>query len=88
MPLTLRDLDLPAMTAALAGYGIEAAKAARVFAAVQRDGVASVDGMDWLSLTIRRALAADVVFPELEIVERRRAADGFVSTCLGCPRAV
>jgi len=36
MPLTLRDLDLPAMTAALAGYGIEAAKAARVFAAVQR----------------------------------------------------
>ena len=85
MPHNLRELDLPAMTAALAGYGIEAAKAARVFAAVQRDGAASVEGMDWLSLTIRRALAADVVFPELEIVERRRAADGFVKYLFGLP---
>jgi len=34
------------MTAALAGYGIESAKAARVFAAVQRDGAASVE--EWI----------------------------------------
>ena len=85
MPLNLRDLDLTAMTAALDRYGVEAAKAARVFAAVQRDGVASVDGMDWLSLTIRRALAADVIFPEIEIVERRRAADGFVKYLFRLP---
>ena len=85
MPLNLRDLDLPSMTAALGGYGVDAAKAARVFAAVQRDGVASVDGLDWLSATTRRALAADAIFPELEIVERRRAADGFVKYLFRLP---
>jgi 23S rRNA (adenine2503-C2)-methyltransferase len=85
MPLNLRELDLSAMTAALAGYGIDAGKAARVFAAVHRDGVASVEGMAWLSLTIRRALAADVIFPELEIVERRRAADGFAKYLFALP---
>ena len=85
MPLTLRDLDLPAMTAALAGYGIEAAKAARVFAAVQRDGVASVDGMDWLSLPSAGHWPRTSIFPELEIVERRRAADGFVKYLFGLP---
>jgi 23S rRNA (adenine2503-C2)-methyltransferase len=78
MPLNLLDLDLAATTTALAGYGVEPGKAARVFAAVQRDGASSVDGMDWLSLTIRRGLAADLIFPDIEIVERRRAADGFV----------
>ena len=78
MPVNLRDLDLAAMGAALGGYGVDAAKAARVFAAVHRDGVASFDGLDWLSATTRRALAAEVISPELEIVERRRAADGFV----------
>ncbi|MGA9655569.1 MAG: hypothetical protein WBV96_16805, partial [Polyangia bacterium] len=85
MPLNLRDLDLPATGAALAGYGVDAAKAARVFAAVHRGGVASVDGMDWLSATIRRALAADAIFPELEIVERRRATDSFVKYLFGLP---
>jgi 23S rRNA (adenine2503-C2)-methyltransferase len=85
MPVNLRDLDLPAMTAALAGHGVDAAKAARFFAAVQRDGVASVEAMDWLSLTIRRVLAADTIFPELEVVERRRAADGFVKYLFGLP---
>ena len=85
MPFNLRDLDLPAMTAALAGYGVDAGKAARVFAAVHRDGVASVDGMDWLSIATRRALAADAIFPELEIVERRRAADGFVKYLFRLP---
>src|ERR1700690_3890052 len=85
MPLNLRELDLSAMTAALAGSGIDAAKAAGVFAAVHRGGAASVEGMDWLSLTIRRALAADVIFPELEIVEGRRAADGFVKYLFALP---
>jgi 23S rRNA (adenine2503-C2)-methyltransferase len=78
VPLNLRDLDLPGLTAALTGYGVDQAKTSRVFAAVQREGIASVEGMDWLSLPIRQALASDVVFPELEIVERRQAADGFV----------
>ena len=85
VPLNLRDLDLPAMAAALGGYGVDAAKATRVFAAVHRDGVARVDGLDCLSAPIRRALAADAVFPDLEIVERRRAADGFVKYLLHLP---
>ena len=85
MPVNLRDLDLAAMGAALGGYGVDSAKAARVFAAVQRDGVASFDGLDWLSATTRRALAADAIFPELEIVERRRAADGFVKYLFRLP---
>jgi 23S rRNA (adenine2503-C2)-methyltransferase len=85
MPLNLRDLDLPGLTAALAGYGIDEAKSGRVFAAVQRDGVADVGGMDWLSIPIRQALAADVFFPDLEIVERRQAADGFVKYLFRLP---
>jgi 23S rRNA (adenine2503-C2)-methyltransferase len=85
VPLNLRELDLPALGAALGGHGVDAAKAARVFAAVHRDGVASVGGMDWLSASIRRALAAQVIFPELEIVERRRAADGFVKYLFRLP---
>jgi 23S rRNA (adenine2503-C2)-methyltransferase len=85
MPVNLRDLDLPATTALLAGHGVDPAKAARVFAAVQRDGVSSVDGLTWLAATTRRALAAEVVFPELEIVERRRAADGFVKYLFRLP---
>ena len=85
MPLNLRDLDLPAVTAALGDYGVDAAKAARVFAAVQRNGAASVEGWDWLSASIRRALAADVTFSELEVVERRRAADGFVKYLFRVP---
>jgi 23S rRNA (adenine2503-C2)-methyltransferase len=85
VPVNLRDLDLAAMGAALGGYGVDSAKAARVFAAVQRDGVASFDGLDWLSATTRRALAADAIFPELEIVERRRAADGFVKYLFRLP---
>ena len=78
MPLNLRDLELPGLTAALAGYGIDGNKAGRVFSAVHRDWLASLDGLDWLAGATRRALAADLVFPELEIVERRRAPDGFV----------
>jgi 23S rRNA (adenine2503-C2)-methyltransferase len=70
---------------ALVKHGVEPAKAARLFAAVQRDGVSSLEGLDWLSGAIRRALAAQVTFPELDIVERRRAADGFVKYLFRVP---
>src|SRR5512141_2069779 len=62
--LNLRDLDLADLTAALAGYGIDEAKARRVFAAVHRDGSSAVEPWDWLSNATRAALAADIDFPE------------------------
>jgi 23S rRNA (adenine2503-C2)-methyltransferase len=71
-------LDLAGMTAALAGFGIDEAKARRVFAAVQRDGSSAVAQWNWLNLATRTALAADTVFPELPVLERRQAEDGFV----------
>jgi 23S rRNA (adenine2503-C2)-methyltransferase len=71
-------LDLAGLSAALAGYGIDEAKARRVFAAVQRDGSSAVMKWDWLNNATRAALAADASFPELSVVERRRAEDGFV----------
>jgi 23S rRNA (adenine2503-C2)-methyltransferase len=83
--LNLRDLDLADLTAALAGYGIDEAKARRVFAAVHRDGSSAVETWDWLSKATRAALAADIDFPELNVVERRRAEDGFVKCLFRLP---
>ncbi len=76
--LNPRDLDLGDLTKALASYGVDAIKARRVFAAVHRDGSRAIAQWDWLSNPIRAALMADAVFPELPVVERRRAEDGFV----------
>jgi 23S rRNA (adenine2503-C2)-methyltransferase len=84
-PLNFRDLDLAGLSAALAGYGIDEAKARRVFAAVQRDGSRAVMQWDWLNNATRAALAADAIFPELPVVERRRAEDGFVKYLFRLP---
>ena len=66
------------MSAALAGYGIDEGKARKVFAAVHRDGQSAPMQWDWLNIATRTALAADTVFPDLPVVERRQAEDGFV----------
>jgi 23S rRNA (adenine2503-C2)-methyltransferase len=80
VPLNLRNLDRDELAAAVAGAGVGAELARRVFARVHRDGAAgfppgSVRG---LSHAASAALDRAAVWSDLEIVERRRAADGFV----------
>ena len=77
-PLVLRDLDWPATAAALAGYGVGEAVARKAFSRVHRRWTTSLDDLDQMSAQVRAALAREASFPDLEIVERRRAADGFV----------
>jgi 23S rRNA (adenine2503-C2)-methyltransferase len=74
----LRDLDWPAMSQVLAGHGVGERVARKVFARVHKDWATTLDDLVLLSLATRRALASVAKFPDLEVVERRRAADGFV----------
>jgi 23S rRNA (adenine2503-C2)-methyltransferase len=78
--LNLRDLDRAEMAEALAPFGVSTELAARVFARVHGHGAdgfppGSVRG---LSHAAASAVEAACTWPALEIVERRRAADGFV----------
>ena len=84
-PLILRDLDWPTMRAALADYAVAEPLARKVFARVHAQWATSLDDMAQLSAETRRALARDTAFPEVEVVERRRAADGFVKYLLRLP---
>jgi 23S rRNA (adenine2503-C2)-methyltransferase len=82
--LNLRDLDLAATAVALAPFGVDERLARKVFAHVHSrcdrvgHGAPSLDGLRVLPLPVRRALAPELVWPDLEVIERRRAADGFV----------
>ncbi len=78
--LNLRNLDRAEMGDALAAHGVRAEVAQRIFARVQGLGAAgfppgSVRG---LSHATAAALESACAWPALEILERRRAADGFV----------
>jgi 23S rRNA (adenine2503-C2)-methyltransferase len=77
LSLNLRNLDAAETAAALAPFGVGADVARRVFARVHRDWATNLDGVRGLSHAQIRAIAADAVWPELEVVERRRATDGF-----------
>lgn len=85
MPLNFRDLDWPALALALRRYGIDEDTARKVFSAVHARWVDSLDGVDCLPLTTRAALAADAEFPALTLIEKRRAADGFVKYLFRLP---
>ena len=76
--LNLRDLDWPALRAAVAPLGVDATVARRIFARVHREGANHLEGIPGVTRAARQALADAVVFPELEVLERREAADGFV----------
>ena len=76
--LLLRDLDWPATLTALSDLDLDQRVARKVFARVHRDWAADFDGIDGLPARARARLARDAAFPDLEVVERRRAADGFV----------
>jgi 23S rRNA (adenine2503-C2)-methyltransferase len=85
MPLNFRDLDWPALATALRPYGVDEDTARKVFSAVHARWVDSLDGVDCLPLTTRMALARDVEFPSLTLIEKRRAADGFVKYLFRLP---
>jgi 23S rRNA (adenine2503-C2)-methyltransferase len=76
--LNLRDLDAAGLRAAVAPYGVDEVVARRIFARVHRDGGTTLDGVAGLSRVAREGLARDAEFPELPVIERRQAADGFV----------
>jgi 23S rRNA (adenine2503-C2)-methyltransferase len=66
------------MHQALAAYGVGERVARKVFARVHAQWAKSLDDLEQLSAEVRRALAREVHYPDLEVVERRRADDGFV----------
>ena len=78
--LNLRNLDLPELVAAVAPHGVPPAVARRIFARVHRDGAAGFPpgAVRGLSNAAAASLEAVCEWPDLRVVERRRAADGFV----------
>ncbi len=76
--LNLRDMDRDGITAALSPFGVGTDLARKVFARVQGAGVGTLDNVSALPATTRHALRDQVAWPDLELVERRRSADGFV----------
>jgi 23S rRNA (adenine2503-C2)-methyltransferase len=75
--LNLRNLDARETAAALAPLGVRPEVARRVFARVHRDWATSLAGVTGLGQAQLRAIDERAVWPELEVVERRRATDGF-----------
>jgi 23S rRNA (adenine2503-C2)-methyltransferase len=84
-PLVLRDLDWPAMRTTLAEYGVGEAMARKVFARVHAHWASRLDDLEQLSIVARQTIARDAEFPDLEVIERRRAADGFVKYLFRLP---
>ena len=79
-PLNLRNLDRAALAAAVARFGVGADIASRIFARLHRDGAVGLPpgSVRGLSHAAGAALDAACEWPELEVLERRRAEDGFV----------
>jgi 23S rRNA (adenine2503-C2)-methyltransferase len=78
--VNLRNLDRDELRSAVAPLGVPADVAARLFAHVHRDGAANIEhgAVRGLSKAATQALSDVARWPDLEIVERRRADDGFV----------
>jgi 23S rRNA (adenine2503-C2)-methyltransferase len=84
-PLILRDLDWPAMRQVLSGYGVGERVARKVFARVHAQWAIRLDDLEQLPAEVRRILAREACYPDIEVVERRRADDGFVKYLFRLP---
>ncbi|HEX7505229.1 MAG TPA: hypothetical protein VF550_00555, partial [Polyangia bacterium] len=73
------------MHQALAAYGVGERVARKVFARVHAQWAQSLDDLEQLPAEVRRTLAREVHYPDLEVVERRRADDGFVKYLFRLP---
>jgi 23S rRNA (adenine2503-C2)-methyltransferase len=88
--VNLRNLDRDELAAAVAPFGVGADVARRLFAAVQAPG-ATLDGVladgvvRGLSKRAAAAVAAEAEWPDLEVLERRQAADGFLKYLFKLP---
>jgi 23S rRNA (adenine2503-C2)-methyltransferase len=78
--LNLRNLDRGEMGEALAPYGVSSQLVQRVFARVHGLGATGFAPGDVRGLAHAKSAALESAcqWPDLEIIERRRAADGFV----------
>jgi 23S rRNA (adenine2503-C2)-methyltransferase len=78
--LNLRNLDRAEMGEALAAYGVSSQLLERVFARVHRLGATRFPPGEvrGLAHATSAALESACEWPDLEVIERRRAADGFV----------
>jgi len=86
-PLNLRNLDRGQLAAAVAGLGASSEVASRIFARVHRDGAAAFPpgSVRGLPHAVAAALDAACEWPELEVLERRRADDGFLKYLFKLP---
>ena len=84
-PLNLRNLDEAEAAAALARHGVGTEVARRVFARVHRDWARDLGGVRGLARQAAASLSACAVWPELEVVDRRRSSDGFVKYLFRLP---
>jgi 23S rRNA (adenine2503-C2)-methyltransferase len=87
--LDLRNLDRQELATAVAPFGVGPDVAGRLFAHVHRDGATSFAAgranVRGLSRAAAEALDAACVWPALTVVDRRRAADGFVKYLFRTP---
>jgi 23S rRNA (adenine2503-C2)-methyltransferase len=85
--MNLRDLDRAELRDAVAPFGVPADVAARLFARVHRDGAPGLAHGDVRGMTkpAAEALAAACEWPDLEVLERRKAEDGFLKYLLRLP---
>jgi 23S rRNA (adenine2503-C2)-methyltransferase len=85
--LNLRNLDRAELASAVARFGIGPDVASRIFARVHRDGAAGFPpgAVRGLSNDAAAALDGACVWPELEVLERRRAEDGFLKYLFKLP---
>lgn len=84
-PLLLQDLDWADLRAALAEYGVNETVARRVFARVHRAPERGFQDIEGLTTVARLALERTAALPVLEVMERRRADDGFVKYLFRLP---
>ena len=87
MLMNLRNLDLDAMQVALAPLGVAPDVARRLFSVVHRDGGRTIgcETVRGLSKAAAEAINARAEWPELTVIDRRRAADGFVKYLFRLP---
>ncbi len=86
-PLNLRNVDRATLAATVAPFGVDGTIAARIFARLHRDGAVGLPpgSVRGLSHAAGAALDAACEWPELEVLERRRAEDGFLKYLFKLP---
>ena len=86
--MNLKNLSLPELRAALGPSGASPAATLKVFAAVFARNARSVEEVGWapqVPRAVREVLLERATLPRLSVVERRRAADGFVKYLFESP---